>query len=211
MHPLIERCLRGDREAWTEFWLTYDAVAARPVRRLLVRAGFGEREAENVVQDLYVHLRENDYERLRSFRGTTDQELTMWLVQVSANFTRNWLESAIQRRKHERGALAHLAEEERREATTSMTAGQKRKARGHLEKRDTSGPSEEELDVFLREVDKIAPEEAARLRMLAGRVETSAPGGKPSQAPEPTVTERTLSRWLIQLFEKYRALLRRKS
>ena len=210
MHPLIERCLRGEPDAWEEFWLTLDNVAARPICRLLVRAGFGDR-AEDLVQDMYLHLRENDYERLRSFRGETAQELKLWLVRASANFALDWLDKATQERKHERESLAGLAEAESREALSSMTEAQKRKARGHLEKRDASGPSEDELDVWLREREKIEPEDVAKLRRLIRPDESSSQGGEPPRGPEPSVSARTLRDWARQLFEKYRRLLRHKS
>ncbi len=160
---------------------------------------------------MYLHLRENDYERLRSFRGETDQELKLWLIRVSANFSQDWLDKAAQDRKHEREGLAGLAGRETREALSGMTEAQKRKTHGHLEKRDASGPSKDELDVWLREIDQIHPEDAAKLRRLIRPDESSSQGGEPPRRPEPSVSARTLRDWARQLFEKYRRLLRRKS
>jgi RNA polymerase sigma factor (sigma-70 family) len=117
MFPLLGRCLANDRNAWESLWLIYDHCAARPVRRLLVDAGFHAADADDVAQEIYVALRKDRCERLRSFQGESGVRFCTWLRHVAMNLTRDWIKKRHRAIRREREALKQLANDDHLGAT----------------------------------------------------------------------------------------------
>jgi RNA polymerase sigma factor (sigma-70 family) len=142
LHLLIAKCLAHDESGWDDFWQLFDHYAAQAVRAIVRRFGMGAQEADDVAQDLFVHLIEEDYRRLRSFRGTTDEELHAWLTKVACNFTRDWLDKQLRAIRRERQTVAES------------------------DRPNRSGPTEHELENLIRELAD--DRDCQRLRILAG-------------------------------------------
>jgi hypothetical protein len=113
MHWLIQKCVEGDGEAWSDLWLRYDHFAARPVRRLLERVGFGAIEADEVALAVFEKLYVGRARRLHAFRGTTDAELHNRLIHVATNMTRDIIESRWRAKKRQRAARKRMPHPDR--------------------------------------------------------------------------------------------------
>ncbi len=74
MHPVLDRCRSGDREAFGEVVARYGLQVLRTAR-LIVR---DEALAEDVCQETLV----NAWRRIRSFRG---EDLGPWLMRIATN------------------------------------------------------------------------------------------------------------------------------
>lgn len=84
-----QRCSRGDRQAWDEFLTRYSRLmyasiftAARSVGAVL---SSGERE--DIFQETILSLIDDNFRRLRGFRGLNGCRLASWLRQVTINLT----------------------------------------------------------------------------------------------------------------------------
>lgn len=172
MYALIKRCLSdGKSPSWNDLWLLYDHIAAQPVRCLIVRAGFGPTDADEVANECYESLWENDCKRLRSFRGETEAELQRWLVRVAVNYAQNWIKRHWRASKRERYALAAIA------------------------KRSGVGPTEDQIRVLLDDLEAfLSHERADHLRHLAGLDANRTPGDEPGPSPKP-LSKRTERQW----------------
>jgi RNA polymerase sigma-70 factor (ECF subfamily) len=88
---LVQRCRQGELAAFTELFHAYQAR----VYRLAVAVLSDEREAEDVVQDVFVRV----FERIGDFRG--ESAFTTWLTAIVVNRCRDKL-----RRRKVRQALS---------------------------------------------------------------------------------------------------------
>lgn len=82
---LVGAVVRGNLSAIRQF---VDQYAGR-MRRAIERAGLCDAAAEDVLQDVFLRLVENDYHRLRQWRG--ESTLGSYLVAVARNAARDWL------------------------------------------------------------------------------------------------------------------------
>ncbi|MPZ08848.1 MAG: sigma-70 family RNA polymerase sigma factor [Kiloniellaceae bacterium] len=80
----LEALLAGDKAAWDRFVARYAGVIFAAVRRRLVPAGRVS-DAEDVVQDVFVKICQNDFRLLRSYDAAR-AKITTWLT-VVANST----------------------------------------------------------------------------------------------------------------------------
>ncbi len=80
----LEALLDGNKAAWDRFVARHAAVIFAAVRRRLVPAGRTS-DAEDVVQDVFVKLCQNDFRLLRSYDASR-AKITTWLT-VVANST----------------------------------------------------------------------------------------------------------------------------
>jgi DNA-directed RNA polymerase specialized sigma24 family protein len=102
MYEPIEECIAGTNDGWAKLWVIYEREAAQSVRRLLARAEISETEADDVDIEVFEHLREQDCQRLQSFRGTSEAQFSEWLVHVSKNLAHNWIDGERRRTDRER-------------------------------------------------------------------------------------------------------------
>jgi hypothetical protein len=176
MLKLIERCLADDGQAWADLWGIYDHIAAQPVRRLIVRAGFDQSDADDVAMEIFERLRQNRCRRLRSFRGASEIKFNNWLVKVAANFTHDWIERRWRQRKREKRALSGLSEPVR------------------------DAPTDEELQSLMQELKGVlSREDFDHLRKIAGVTAGESPTLGASTGPLSARTER---RWKDDLEQK---------
>ena len=181
-HPLVARCLRGEQEAWSELWTTYDAVAAKLVQHLVVRASFEICCVEDIRSEVFMRLRKNGCAGLSSFRGSSDRELRAWLASLAHNVAINYLDRSIRARRRDR------------------------RVRKLLEPSDRSGPTEQDVAASLADLARTAPAwDIARMRLICGLS-----GGAVTTLTATSifdVSARTHRRWIAELYEKYRKLL----
>jgi len=95
----FDRLVAGDKVAWDRFVARYAAVIYAAVRRRLARAGRAE-EADDVAQDVFLKLCNNDYRLLRNY-DPGRARITTWLTVVANSATIDHL----RRRRH---ATTHI-------------------------------------------------------------------------------------------------------
>jgi len=95
---LVERCCRGEAGAWEEFVRAHGpeirAVARHTFARM--RSVAGDHDVENIAQDVFTSLCEDDHRRLRGFQGRSS--LAGWLRAVAVNHTLNHIRAERVRR-----------------------------------------------------------------------------------------------------------------
>jgi RNA polymerase sigma-70 factor (ECF subfamily) len=77
----LDSLLAGDKSAWDRFVASHAAVIFAAVRRRLVPAG-RVADAEDVVQDVFVKLCQNDFRLLRRYDAAR-AKITTWLTVVA--------------------------------------------------------------------------------------------------------------------------------
>jgi len=164
MYTLIEKCLCRDEQAWREFWQLFLETAARDLVRMVVRYGLDPSEAEDVANEIYVHLSHDDLKRLRAFRGSSEAELKAWLLRVAETFAQTWLIRRHRALCRDQAVLHVLAMPDRNTGT------------------------EEAMRAFLSELEAVlSPHVLNRVRTLLGLDELSAGGREAAPLPERTV------------------------
>ena len=88
---LIEKILSNDTQAWEFFVVQYTSVIEKAITQTLGynSQGYVIEEIGEITNDIFLSLLENDYRRLRQFRG--DSKLSTWLFRVSENRTKDLL------------------------------------------------------------------------------------------------------------------------
>ena len=68
---LLQRCLAGNQGAWEGFVDRFAAPIAEACRRTLRRAGraYGPQEAQDMLQEVFLHLIKDDFRVLRDYQG----------------------------------------------------------------------------------------------------------------------------------------------
>lgn len=98
----LEACLRGDQDAWKSFVEQFHPLVLRTARARLKRlgAGFGDADAEDVAQDVFLKLWADERRRLGMYdpaKGTVET----WLAVTAARTALNYAQSRKLARSHE--------------------------------------------------------------------------------------------------------------
>jgi DNA-directed RNA polymerase specialized sigma24 family protein len=166
---LIRRCLADEGEAWGELWRVIEDAILVPVRRACERRGLDLTLADDFVQELYFHLRADDYRLLRAFQGTSRGELRAFLRQVALGLASNLARGELRRRRRETRALQ----------AAPMP--------------DRSGPTEAEIAAFWQELRAALPEDMEKIEQVIQWTGPEAPAAAPQSSQGPS--DRTLRRW----------------
>src|SRR5260370_4850128 len=84
----IYGCQTNDTVAWQELCKIVDSSARYRIRRLLKEHRFDETQDDDVLQELYKHMRSDCCMRLGMFRGTTYGELRAFMGKVAYRFAK---------------------------------------------------------------------------------------------------------------------------
>ena len=93
---LIRACAgSNDEKAWVEFIRRFQGVIAAAVLRTARQCGeLSRQQVDDLVQDTYLKLCENDSQLLRSFRPQREGSIYRFLQVVTANVVHDWFKSA---------------------------------------------------------------------------------------------------------------------
>ena len=80
---LVAGCVSGDQSDWNRFIERYGPIVRTTARAVVYRYGYVGREIDDMVSVLYEKLIDNDYRRLRAWRGQA--KFSTYLVQVAKN------------------------------------------------------------------------------------------------------------------------------
>lgn len=85
----IQRCVKADKEAWSEFLKQYSRLIYTYIYSVLNSKGYrlAQENINDIFQELLYSLIKDDYRKLRSFQGRNGCTLASWLRQVAINFT----------------------------------------------------------------------------------------------------------------------------
>ena len=89
-YEIVERCLSGsDKDAWEEFVRTYADLIWNAIHRAFARYNFTyhREDAEDLFGAVFLSLIENDFRKLRQFRGDNNCSLSTWLSVVAGRRT----------------------------------------------------------------------------------------------------------------------------
>ncbi len=184
LNEVIDRCLAEEAMAWGELWQIAEESALLPIRQLLRRHRLDLTLAEDVMQMLYLYLRDEDCLLLRNFAGTTEAEFRGYLAGIALWFTQNLVGVWQSARKREERAL--------RDAPLPV--------------RD--GPTEEDLNNVLAEVESLmsAPD-FAKWQELQAADWPALDSGEEAETTVQPVPDRT-RRWRLRtLCDRYRLRL----
>ncbi len=180
---LIGRCQANDAIAWQELWNIIDRAARYRIRRLLRARRLDETQDDDVLQDLYEHMR-NDYcMRLSLFRGTTHGELRAFMGKVAYRFAKK----LVVKWKRARG----------KEEEAANYAGSPAR----------DGPTERQIESARRELESAMPmADWRKLQLISDNPfsSTGPPGhSKASCAESRAMAKRTIRQWRLELIRKY--------
>src|SRR3990170_4380821 len=86
---LLAGCVRGDKAAWDAFVLQYSNLAYSTIRSTLNlhHASAQDDILEDLHQDFFLGLCENDFRKLRQFKGDRGCSLASWLRIIASRIT----------------------------------------------------------------------------------------------------------------------------
>jgi len=90
----VQRCVKRDSLAWDEFLQKYSRLIYNYIHSVLRVKGVSsdhQQHIQDIFQGIFSALIENNYKKLRSFRGKNGCSLASWLRQVTINFTLDYL------------------------------------------------------------------------------------------------------------------------
>jgi RNA polymerase sigma factor (sigma-70 family) len=89
----VQKCINGDKQSWDEFLKRYTLLIYKYIHSVINSKGTIQAKdyIEDIFQELFSALIQDDYKKLKSFRGKNDCSLASWLRQVTINFTIDYL------------------------------------------------------------------------------------------------------------------------
>ena len=90
---LLAGCVKGDKAAWNAFVLQYSKLAYSTIRKTLTlhHALAQDDIVEDLHQDFFLSLCENDFRKLRQFKGDRGCSLASWLRVIASRVTVDFL------------------------------------------------------------------------------------------------------------------------
>ncbi len=90
----VQKCVNGDSQSWDEFITRYSRLIYKYIRSVLnskSNFSFGQDHLDDLFQEFFASLIQDDCRKLRSFKGKNSCSLASWLRQVIINFTLDYL------------------------------------------------------------------------------------------------------------------------
>jgi len=90
---LIAGCLGGDKAAWDGFVQQFSSLVYSTIYKTLTlhHSDLGEHKVEDLYQEFFIAILQNDCRKLRQFRGDRGCALASWLRVVAARLTIDYL------------------------------------------------------------------------------------------------------------------------
>ena len=110
---LIAGCLQGEKAAWDSFVLQYSNLVYHTIKKTLNlhRAEPRADLVEDLYQEFFLSLLQNDYKKLRQFRGVHGCSLASWLRLLAARLTIDFLRKQAQTSGEVAGAISrHISD-----------------------------------------------------------------------------------------------------
>ncbi len=88
---LLNECIKGNKAAWDAFVVRYTRLVYTAIQRTLRRYKYDliYDDIEDLHNDVFVLLMEDNYKKLRQYRG--DSKVSTWIYTIAVNFTINYI------------------------------------------------------------------------------------------------------------------------
>ncbi len=98
---MLNDIFRGDKKAKEAFVKKYTKDIYKTIHHRLIKynVDFLYHEEDEIYTSFFLYLFENNYKKLKSFRGKNNCSLKTWLQTVTLNFTRNEIKKEKKRHK----------------------------------------------------------------------------------------------------------------
>lgn len=90
----VQRCVKGDRDAWDEFIGKYSRLIYNYIHSVLNLSAahrFNQEDKSELFQEIFCLLTKDNFKKLKSFKARNGCSLASWLRQVVINFTLDYL------------------------------------------------------------------------------------------------------------------------
>jgi RNA polymerase sigma factor (sigma-70 family) len=89
----VQKCVRADKASWDQFVSKYSLLIYRYIHSVLRANGVTSSydHAKDLFQEIFVSLRQDNFKKLRSYKGKNGCTLASWLRQVVVNHTISYL------------------------------------------------------------------------------------------------------------------------
>lgn len=90
---LLNACCTGDKNAWDAFVEKYTNLIYHTVHKTLKTyySDFLYQDVEDIHNSIFLSLMENDYKKLRQYKGINGCTVSSYLMVITANFTLNFI------------------------------------------------------------------------------------------------------------------------
>ena len=85
---LLIECIQGRKQAWDAFVEKYKNLIYHTIYKAL--KGF-HTDTDDICNSVFLSLMENDYKKLKQYKGRNNCTVASWLVVVTSNFTKDFL------------------------------------------------------------------------------------------------------------------------
>ncbi|MFH0790199.1 MAG: sigma-70 family RNA polymerase sigma factor [Candidatus Omnitrophota bacterium] len=90
----VQRCVKGDKQAWDEFVTRYSRLIYCYIHSILKIKGINLSSLDNIndlFQEIFVLLSKDNFKKLSMFKARNGCSLASWLRQVVINYTLNYV------------------------------------------------------------------------------------------------------------------------
>lgn len=89
----VQRCIKGDKQSWDQFVDKYSRLIYNYIISVFKIKGyvFIRENVEDLFQEIFLSLTQDNFKRLRSFKGKNGCSLASWLRQVTINRTIDYI------------------------------------------------------------------------------------------------------------------------
>jgi RNA polymerase sigma factor (sigma-70 family) len=89
----VQKCVRADKASWDQFVDKYSLLIYRYIHSVLQANGVNSSKdhAKDLFQEIFVSLRQDNFKKLRSYKGKNGCTLATWLRHVVVNHTISYL------------------------------------------------------------------------------------------------------------------------
>lgn len=89
----VQRCVKGDKQAWDEFLKTYSRLIYNYIHNTLKIKGHpaAQENINDLFQEIFLSLTKDNFKKLKSFQARNGCSLASWLRQVTVNIAIDYL------------------------------------------------------------------------------------------------------------------------
>jgi RNA polymerase sigma factor (sigma-70 family) len=90
----LQRCVKGERQSWDKFVDKYSRLIYNYIHSVLKAKGvskFSQDNIEDLFQEILLALVQDNFKKLKSFKGRNGCSLASWLRQVVINYTIDYI------------------------------------------------------------------------------------------------------------------------
>lgn len=88
----VRKCVSGNKQAWDEFVVRYSRLIYNYIYSVLKVKGLtlGQVQAEDIFQEIFIHLCDDNYKKLKTFQARNNCSLASWLRLIVINYAINY-------------------------------------------------------------------------------------------------------------------------